>query len=155
MIRCCSYEELLREEGETDRSSMQQLEDLAPFDICIFGSTSFSLLLDPSDRIAMLRLFRRLCPKGQILLSWVMVPPMRGLRAKLRQLLARITGTERQLFYRWGSGFYEALSSEEVERIADARCETAAVLSSPPFGYALFTPKSHMTAATGSGAAEA
>ena len=59
-----TYEDLVR-------GSLKEIESYSPYDAAILGWGSITHILDPEMRKLVLTKFRRLCPSGPILLSWI------------------------------------------------------------------------------------
>lgn len=139
-IECCSYEELLRPDSAAGTAARDALHRAGPFDICMFGWGSVSLIFSREERAEIIRLFRSLCPAGPILLSWIVSAPHRRSRERLRRVLGRMSGRTREFYYRWGAGFYEALRDEEIAELSRIADERIAFFATKPYGHALFMP---------------
>ena len=136
-VQCCSYEDLLPDGAEVHPEHTEWLLRHAPFDACILGWGSLSLILAEKDRIEVTRLFRSLCPQGPILVSWIRARPEGLVRRWMRNCIAQAAGRNNRMRFAWGAGYYEAMSRPQIVDLAK-QCAERIESFSEQGGYALF-----------------
>lgn len=91
------------------------------FDAVILGWGSIGHVLDPVDRVAVLRAARRLAPDAPLLCSYLgEQPSAQGRRARVRARLRRLRPTmDPGLRFRSGIGFFHAFQPGEIAGLAE------------------------------------
>jgi len=117
----CTYEDLI------DDDSI--VEQFAPFDAFLFGWGSFAHIMDNNQRDEILRVAKRICPNGPIVLSWPRVAGFEvGPKTKALRSILEFIGLDNHKSddsYHRDSGFVKTLNNEIVSEMAKRTGYTA------------------------------
>jgi len=100
--------------------SLKDIEDHAPYDGAIVGWGSLTHVLDPKMHMLILKKFRKLCPSGPILVSFLTKPytsPKVKLLRKLFSIFKLRTNTDSDSFS-FKLGFYHRFTRDEIADLA-------------------------------------
>ena len=147
-VKTASYEDLITAvERKTGPLACKELE--RPFDAVVLGWGSLSYLLQLTDRQALLRCARILCPKGPILMSYLSTPlnpigKIERLRPYLRKFFswmgAPATVNENDAFVP-GGGFQHLFAPEEIQNLAEHADYETVFGTVSPYPHVILKPK--------------